>query len=109
MKHHILCLALSCLLAGCVGSGYSTVADKQLERDILKTILVHGMGTNRDYNYIGVSKKPLQGQQGTVCELWSIREKWTDRFSHYQVTMIPDGNGETDLVVQEVDSGNDDK
>ena len=104
MKRHILCLVLSCLLAGCAASGYSTVADTQLERDILKSIVAHGNGTKRNFNHLGVSKKPLQGPPGSVCELWSIREKWTDRFAHYQVTMVPDGNGETDFSVLEVEA-----
>jgi hypothetical protein len=104
MKRRSSCLVLCCLLAGCAASGYSTVADRKLQQDILKTIVAHGSGTNRKFNYLGVSKKPLQGPSGSVSELWSIREQWTDRFAHYQVTMTPDGTGETDFAIQEVDA-----
>lgn len=107
MKRRAFYLVLCTLLAGCAASGYSTVADRQLEQDILKTIVAHGSGTNRKFNHLGVSKKPLQGPAGSVSELWSIREQWTDRFAHYQVIMTPDGNGETDFAVQEVDASND--
>lgn len=91
------------MLAGCATTpGNGTVATKRLEKDVLKSIVTHGATTGRKYNYLGVSQKPLDGDSGTVRELWSIRRQWTDQWDHYRVTMIPDRNGETDFAIEEI-------
>lgn len=102
LKRFLACL-LGLVLAGCATSaGTTTVATKQLEKDILKSIVTHGAATGRKYSDLDVAKKPLNEESGTVQELWSIRRRWTDQWDSYRVSMTPDQNGETDFTVEEI-------
>ncbi len=98
----VMAIANVLAIVGCASTSRATVADRQLERDIVSAIVAHGSAGGRTYNPLGMRQKHVDQHDGTVCELWSIRESWTDRWSEYKVAMTTDENGETDFVIQAV-------